>query len=97
MTEEEVVTTEEETTAAEEASAEESTGTEESAGTEEQIVIEVNWPEEPMAVTVVDERPFLSTPLDDYSVTEGLLMVIAVILILNAVGRLLKEGFSWLA
>ena len=51
---------------------------------------------EPVAVTVIDHRPFFSTPLDDYTVSEGLLLLIAVILFLNLLGRALKEGFSWL-
>lgn len=51
---------------------------------------------EPLAVTVVDHRPFLSTPLDDYTVTEGLLLLIFMILFINWLGRALKEGFAWL-
>ena len=58
-------------------------------------VIVIDMPE-PVAVTVVDHRPFLSTPLDDYTVSEGLLLLIVVILFLNLLGRALKEGFSWL-
>lgn len=51
---------------------------------------------EPLAVTVVDHRPFFSTPLDDYTVTEGLLLLIFMILFINWLGRALKEGFAWL-
>ena len=51
---------------------------------------------EPVAVTVIDHRPFLSTPLNDYTVTEGLLLLIGVILFINMLGRALKEGFAWL-
>lgn len=60
---------------------------------EEVTVVEVT---EPLAVTVVDHRPFLSTPLNDYTVTEGLLLLIGVILFINMLSRALKEGFAWL-
>ena len=66
---------------------------EELAQTSEVVVVDLP---EPVAVTVIDHRPFLYTPLDDYTVSEGLLLLIVVILFLNMLGRALKEGFSWL-
>ena len=41
----------------------------------------------------VTDRPFLSTPIDDYTVTEGLLLVIAFLLIVGFVGRLIRGAF----
>lgn len=48
------------------------------------------------SVIVESDRPFLSTPLDDYTVTEGLLLIIALILVLRWIGQAIKEGFYWL-
>lgn len=47
-------------------------------------------------VEVSADRPFLSTPLDDYTVTEGLLLMILLCFVLQFVFRILKGGFSWL-
>lgn len=40
------------------------------------------------AAQVVDSRPFLTTPLDDYTVTEGMLLILVVMSGLLAVVRL---------
>lgn len=53
-------------------------------------------PGETFPVTVVDERPFLTTPLDDYTVEEGLLLLILVLLIIKLMIAAVKEGFYWL-
>lgn len=45
---------------------------------------------------VEDSRPFLTTPFEEYTVTEGLLLVIVLCLFASAVVKLLKEGFYWL-
>ena len=67
---------------------------------EEEMILEVDDTgtelTEPVAVTVIDHRPFLSTPLNDYTVIEGLLLLIVLILFFQMLGRTLKEGFSWL-
>ena len=50
--------------------------------------------EDPLAVTVTDVRPFFTTPLDEYTVSEGLLLLIAILLFLQLLARILKGGFS---
>lgn len=60
-----------------------------------QAVIEVTVPE-PMAVTVVDTRPFLTTPFEDYTVTEGLLLSILLVIVVSLVLKQVKGAFSWL-
>lgn len=47
-------------------------------------------------VTIVDVRPFLTTPLEDYTVTEGLLLLILVVLVVMIIAKAVKEGFYWL-
>ena len=42
------------------------------------------------------DRPFLTTPLNEYTVTEGLLLLILLVLVIKIVIGLLKEGFFWL-
>ena len=42
------------------------------------------------------ERPFLTTDFSDYTVTEGLLLVLVLLVVLSFCGKLLKEGFYWL-
>lgn len=44
----------------------------------------------------VTPHPFLSTPFDDYTVTEGLLLLILLLFFIVGCIKLLKEGFSWL-
>lgn len=39
---------------------------------------------------------FMEKPLAEYSVTEGLLLVIVVLMVLRFVHNRIKEGFSWL-
>jgi len=47
-------------------------------------------------VEVETDRPFLTTPIDDYTVSEGLLLLILLILVLRWIGAAIKEGFYWL-
>lgn len=47
-------------------------------------------------VEVDVDRPFLTTPFDDYTVVEGLLLLILLILVINWVVKIVKGGFSWL-
>lgn len=42
------------------------------------------------------DRPFLTTSLNDYSVTEGLLLMIVLLMLVSGVLKLLKGAFSWL-
>lgn len=54
---------------------------------------------EPVPVEVVvsfPDRPFLDTPFDDYSVTEGLLLLLFLAVFVAAVAGLLRRAFSWL-
>ena len=53
-------------------------------------------PGDTFPVTVVDDRPFMTTPLDDYTVTEGLLLLILGVIIIKIVADAIKEGFYWL-
>ena len=41
-------------------------------------------------------RPFLTTPFSDYSVTEGLLLLLVLSVVVSWIFKLLKGGFSWL-
>ena len=45
---------------------------------------------------MVEERPFLTTDFMDYTVSEGLLLMILVSMIVKFCIGLVKEGFSWL-
>lgn len=42
------------------------------------------------------DRPFLTTSLNDYSVTEGLLLMIVLLMVVSGILKLLKGAFSWL-
>ncbi len=39
---------------------------------------------------------FLEKPFAEYTVTEGLLLVVVLLLVLSQLGRIVKEGFHWL-
>lgn len=41
-------------------------------------------------------HPALETPFEDYSVSEGLLLLLLVLLLLSWCVRMIKGGFSWL-
>ena len=53
---------------------------------------------ESQTVQILQEapRPFLTTPFEDYSVTEGLLFVLALCAFFSVLARIIKEGFYWL-
>lgn len=54
---------------------------------------------EPVPVEVVvsfPDRSFLDTPFDEYSVTEGLLLLLFLAVFVAAVAGLLRRAFSWL-
>lgn len=51
---------------------------------------------ETIVAEVVDDRLFMTTPIDDYTVTEGLLLLIFLILVLQVVIRFVKGAFWWL-
>ena len=48
------------------------------------------------AVVQDDPRPFLTTPFEEYTVTEGLLLTLVLCAFISAVVKILKEGFYWL-
>lgn len=43
-----------------------------------------------------DLRPFLETEFADYTVTEGLLLLLVLILFISALARVVRRCFSWL-
>ena len=51
---------------------------------------------ETVIAEVVDDRLFMTTPIDDYTVTEGLLLLIFLVLVLQFVIRFVKGAFWWL-
>jgi len=59
------------------------------ASTEEEIT-------EVVEVVGVEDRPFLTTNFEDYTVTEGLLLLVLLFGIVMACIKLLKGGFYWL-
>jgi len=68
---------------------------------EENVVVEettvvLDEPVEVILVDVSDERSFMTTPLNDYTVTEGLLLLILIMMIVKLVAKVVKEGFRWL-
>lgn len=58
--------------------------------------------EEPEAAELAEvvevdvDRPFLTTPLNEYTVTEGLLLLILLFFAGRSVMGWIKEGFFWL-
>lgn len=68
---------------------------------EENVVVEettvvLDEPVEVILVDVSDERSFMTTPLNDYTVTEGLLLLILIMMIVKLVSKAVREGFHWL-
>ena len=49
-----------------------------------------------IAEVVTTPRPFLETPLDEFTVSEGLLLCILVVMIINALVRMVRGAFFWL-
>ena len=65
------------------------------------LAVEDAYPEmeqytETVIAEVVDDRLFMTTPIDDYTVTEGLLLLIFLVLVLQLVIRFVKGAFWWL-
>ena len=52
--------------------------------------------EEVIETVGVTERPFMTTSFEEYTVVEGLLLVILLSLIVGWCLKLLRGGFSWL-
>lgn len=51
---------------------------------------------EVLAEVVEVERPFLTTSFEDYTVTEGLLLMILLLAVVVICVKLVKGGFYWL-
>lgn len=49
-----------------------------------------------LAEVVEVERPFLTTSFEEYSVTEGLLLMILLLAVVMICVKLVKGGFFWL-
>ena len=47
-------------------------------------------------VVELPDRPFFTTPFEEYTVTEGLLLLLVVLLVIRWITGMLKGGFSWL-
>ena len=62
----------------------------------EETTVVLDEPVEVILVDVSDERSFMTTPLNDYTVTEGLLLLILIMMIVKFVARAVREGFRWL-
>lgn len=41
-------------------------------------------------------RPFMTTPFEEYTVSEGLVLLLLAFLILQSLIKIVKVGFSWL-
>ena len=63
-----------------------------------EVMEEMETPEtvETMEVTEDTSRPFLTTSFEDYTVTEGLLLLILLLAFLMFCIKVAKGGFSWL-
>ena len=48
------------------------------------------------SVQQVLDHPFMTTSFQDYTVTEGLLLLLLLSVFVAACAKMLKEGFSWL-
>ena len=98
MTEEEIMTTPEDAAASSSEPVEEpatETPTEEPA---EEPVTETEDVTETVEVVEVtpESRPFMTTDFADYTVTEGLLLILVLLIFLQACAKIVKGGFSWL-
>lgn len=88
MTEDEILAVEE-TTTQEETPAGDQTAAQDPAAPEEelqQIQVEVAFP----------ERPFMTTPIDEYTVSEGLLLLLWLTIIVLAVIKFVRRQIEWL-
>lgn len=87
------------------------TGTEEASSEEDPAAAEEELPVDtgPMEIAGMDQvlqhletmevtmvHPALETPFEDYTVTEGLLLLLLVLVIVSWCVKMIKGGFSWL-
>ena len=83
---------------------------EQEAAAEEEAVPEEETEPEPLEVAGTDEtirlletiqtqltpHPFLTTPFEEYTVTEGMLLLLVLAAFAGCCIKLLRRGFSWL-
>lgn len=83
---------------------------EQETAAEEEAVLEEETEPEPLEVAGTDEtirlletiqtqltpHPFLTTPFEEYTVTEGLLLLLVLAAFAGCCIKLLRRGFSWL-
>ena len=64
----------------------------------EQLPGDVSEPLETVEAVEVpeDSRLFLTTPFEEYTVTEGLLLMLLLLALVAVCVKLVKGGFSWL-
>lgn len=88
MTEDEILVVEEATTQEEPLVGDQTAAQDPAAPEEElqQIQVEVAFP----------ERPFMTTPIDEYTVSEGLLLLLWLTIIVLAVIKFVRRQIEWL-
>ena len=62
----------------------------------EEILGDTSEEIEVLAEVVEVERPFLTTSFEEYSVTEGLLLMILLLAVVMICVKMVKGGFFWL-
>lgn len=62
----------------------------------EEILGDTSAETEVLAEVVEPDRLFLTTPFDDYTVTEGLLLMILLLSVVLLCVKMIKGGFFWL-
>lgn len=53
-------------------------------------------PTETIEMVVEEPRLFLATPFEEYTVTEGLLLTLVLLVVVSFLVKTVKEGFYWL-
>ena len=71
------------------------TGAEETAAAEE-LLGDTQTETYEIVAEEVDLRPFLTTPFEEYTVSEGLLLLILLFAVITFCIKILKGGFYWL-
>ena len=70
--------------------------TDDSAEQEDDYITEDTSTQNVEVTITSEERPFLSTEFEDYSVSEGLLLCLLLLFIIRSLYRMFRKGFSWL-
>lgn len=66
--------------------------------TDEEVLTPETTPEPTETIEMVVEEPrlFLTTPFEEYTVTEGLLLTLVLLVVVSFLVKTVKEGFYWL-